>query len=253
MDIYYGVTNYSQLRALPADTNIMISARWLISLPRDSVAFEYAKRFKSVFLDSGAFGAHFYDRGFKFTMDEYIDLVRFMKPNLWSSMDVPCEPHLIPISMSTAERIERTVNDARYLAHHGPPGFVPVIQGWEVGDYLHCADLMESHGLIRLVMGIGSLCRRGSQAEVVAIVRELHRRLPNVKFHAFGIKLNALGYNRGEILNYLHSLDTAAWQFRKRSDGKRVPISCREFPKLFDDYSGKLNSKTAGPYQITMF
>jgi len=56
MDIYYGVTNYSQLRVLPADTNIMISARWLANLPPDSVAFKYARRFRSVFLDSGAGG-----------------------------------------------------------------------------------------------------------------------------------------------------------------------------------------------------
>jgi len=252
MEVYYGVTNYSQLKMLPADTNIMISARWLASLPPDSVAFKYARRFRSVFLDSGAFGAHFYDKGFKFTMDEYIDLVSFMKPNLWSSMDVPCEPHLIPIPMSTTERIERTVNNARYLAH-GPPGFVPVIQGWEVGDYLYCADLMESCGLIKPIMGVGSLCRRGSQAKVVAIVRELHRKLPDTKFHAFGVKISALNYNNGEVLNYLHSLDTAAWQFKKCDDGKRRPISCEEFPKLFDDYSGKLNSKIAGPYQITMF
>jgi len=253
MDIYYGVTNYSQLRALPADIGIMLSARWLISLPRDSVAFEYAKRFKSVFLDSGTFGAHFYDRGFKFTMDEYIDLVSFMRPNLWSSMDVPCEPHLIPIPMSTTERIERTVDNAQYLAAHAPPGFVPVIQGWEIEDYLYCAGLMESCGLIRPVMGIGSLCRRGSQGKIIAIVRELHRKLPDTKFHAFGVKISALNYNNGEILNYLHSLDTAAWQFKKCDDGKRRPISCEEFPKLFDDYSKKLNSKTAGPYQIALF
>ena len=54
--VYYGLTNYSQLKRLRRDLPIMVSGRWLINLPPTSTAFKYISEYDSVFLDSGAFG-----------------------------------------------------------------------------------------------------------------------------------------------------------------------------------------------------
>ena len=106
--------------------------------------------------------------------------------------------------------------------------------------------------MIKPIMGIGSLCRRGSQKYIVAIVSELRNRLPEVKFHAFGVKISALNYNNGELLNYLDSLDTAAWQFKKEAGPDRRPKRCSDYPRLFRDYSEKLNKRINSPYQLVL-
>ncbi len=215
MKVYYGLTSHTQLKRSPRDIDVMLSARWLIKKSSDSVVWSYIKEFKSWFLDSGAFGSFFYDGGFNITLDQYIDFVDRVKPDYWISMDMPCEPHIIQSPLNTHERIEFTIDNTKILAKTNLPGFVPVIQGWTVDDYLYCANRMKFEGLIRPYMAVGSLCRRGSQKDIVAILAALKQSLPHTQFHGLGTKINALIYNNGEAMNYLDSLDTSAWQFRK--------------------------------------
>ncbi len=37
LDVYYGLTNYTQLKRAPRELPIMVSARWLLQLPQASV------------------------------------------------------------------------------------------------------------------------------------------------------------------------------------------------------------------------
>lgn len=253
MKIFYGLTNHSQLKPgrLPTDIDILVSARFLMPLPERSPVFEYLQGFGELFLDSGAFGSAFWDGGYTYSCANYLDLVERVQPDWWATMDYPCEPSIRygGGNLTTAQRISRTVENTAWLAEHDLAGFVPVIQGWEITDYLHCADLLEAAGLLRPVMGVGSICRRGSQANVVAILRALRARLPDVRFHAFGAKLATCTYANGEALNYLHSIDTAAWQFKKDANGKRLPLKVSTFPAQFCAYRAKLERLLAGPYQ----
>lgn len=256
MKVFYGLTNHSQLKPgrLPADINILVSARFLMPLPERSPVFDYLQGFGELFLDSGAFGSAFWDGGYTYSCANYLNLVEHVQPDWWATMDYPCEPHIryggYPSGVMPIEaKLRLTVENTAYLAESGIGGFVPVIQGWEIADYLHCVDLLERANLLRPVMGVGSICRRGSQANVVAILRALRARLPDVRFHAFGAKLATCTYANGEALNYLHSLDTAAWQYKRQADGKKVTLKVNTFPAQFRAYRAKLERLLAGPYQ----
>lgn len=252
MKIYYGLTSHSQLKRLPRELDIMVSARMLIKMSNNSVVYKYLSEFNSVMLDSGAFGCAKWDGGYTYGVDDYLRIVEKVMPEWWVNMDYVCEPNILK-NMATSQRIEQSIENAKILCTAPFSGFLPVIQGWAVEDYLYCAKRMEDESLVLPVMGIGSICRRGSQGEIVAIVAALANRLPKVKFHAFGVKINTLNYNNGEILNYLVSLDTAAWQFNEKDElGGWRPRSHREISKRLIGYRDKLNQKLSQPYQLVL-
>ena len=60
MKVFYGLTNYSQFKQLPAGINVTISARWLMkSQSARKCLKKYRAKFQEIMLDSGAFGAYF--------------------------------------------------------------------------------------------------------------------------------------------------------------------------------------------------
>jgi len=252
LKVYYGLTNHGQLKNMPEDLDIMVSARFLIALSPKSLAFDYLKRYRSVMLDSGAFGCAFYDGGYTYSMMDYVHLVEKVRPALWVTMDYPCEPHIMP-NLNVTERIVRTIENTEKLQSLGIPGLLPVIQGWTVEDYKLCVRLMKYKGVIRHLMGIGSICRRGSQSKIVAIVSELRKELPDTKLHAFGVKIDSLSYNNGELLNYLHSLDTAAWQFKMGVKGLERPKRRHDYENLIAEYSKALEARISKPYQLVLW
>lgn len=252
MKVYYGLTNYSQLKRLTRDIDIMVSARMLIKMSTTAVAYKYISEFKSVMLDSGAFGSAFWDGGYTYGSDDYLKIVERVMPKYWVTMDIPCEPSIM-LELSVRERIKQTVDNTKILATAQFPGLLPVIQGWDVLDYLYCVDELEAVGLLRPVMGIGSICRRGKQGPMVEIVRHLVQRLPGVKFHAFGAKVSTLSFNHGEVLNYLDSIDTAAWQFNEKDElGGWRPRTHQELERRLEGYRDKLNNIIRRPYQLTL-
>ena len=252
MELYYGLTSFSQLKRLPRDMNILVSARMLIKMSISTVAYKYISEFRSVMLDSGAFGCAFWDGGYTYNTDDYLRIVEKVMPEYWVTMDVPCEPNIMP-HLSVLERIKKTVENTEILSTAPFSGFLPVIQGWEVEEYLHCIDLLEGAGQIKPIMGIGSICRRGKQEQILNIVRHISQRLPSIKFHAFGIKINTLNYNHGEILNYLDSLDTAAWQFNGKDElGGWRPRTYQEIYRRLLGYKEKLNKRVSGPHQLVL-
>lgn len=252
MKVYYGLTNYSQLKRLTRELDILVSARMLIKMNTSSVAYKYISEFRSVILDSGAFGSAFWDGGYTYSLDDYLGVVERVMPEYWVTMDYPCEPNIMT-DMPVRARIKNTVSNTKELIATPFPGLLPVIQGWSVRDYLYCIDELEKADLIRPVMGIGSICRRGKQEPIVDIVRHISERLPGIKFHAFGVKINSLNYNNGELLNYLHSLDTAAWQFNEKDElGGRRPRTHKEIARRLEGYRDKLNHRINRPHQLVL-
>jgi len=166
-------------------------------------------------------------------------------------MDYPCEPHILP-EMPVIQRIMETIKNTEKLQSLGIPGLLPVIQGWSVDDYKLCVDLMRRSGVVKPYMAIGSICRRGSQRNIVAIVSELSKVLPDTRLHAFGAKINSLSYNNGELLNYLYSLDTAAWQFKMNVKGLQRPKSCNDYEDLITEYKQALEGRINKPYQLVL-
>lgn len=116
--------------------------------------------------------------------------------------------------LSVAAHQERTV--ANYLELTAlAPGlpFIPVLQGWELADYLRCADLYASAGIDLAALprvGLGSVCRRQNSRRIAEIAATLSRS--GIALHGFGVKTGGL-HRYGPKLR---SADSMAWSYNAR-------------------------------------
>lgn len=93
--------------------------------------------------------------------------------------------------------------------------WIPVIQGWDMDDYLRCVDMYYSAGIelhTLPLIGVGTICRRQGTVEATNILRRLQAE--NLKLHAFGLK------NLGipEVAPFLESSDSMAWSYDARKN-----------------------------------
>lgn len=103
--------------------------------------------------------------------------------------------------------------------------FIPVLQGWNLADYLHCLEMYSQAGVdlkAQPVVGLGSVCRRQATEEIDIITSTLHAR--GIRLHGFGVKTLGLGIYGP----YLTSADSLAWSSR----GRRVK-PCIHGPNRF--------------------
>jgi hypothetical protein len=136
----------------------------------------------------------------------------FAAPQDWM-----CEPAMIArTGLSVREHQERTVANYLHLRSLAPGlPFIPVVQGWRLADYLHCVRLYESAGVDLAALpcvGLGSVCRRQSTAEIAVIVAALVRR--GLRLHGFGVKTSGL-HLYGHLLA---SADSMAWSYAARRE-----------------------------------
>jgi hypothetical protein len=151
-------------------------------------------------LDSGGFTALLLDGGYTMTAAQYAEAVagyavRLGGLDFAAPMDWMCEPFMVErTGLSVAEHQHRTVAsylELRALAPDLP--FIPVVQGWQLADYLACLELYASAGVDLAALprvGLGSVCRRQSTGQIAVIVTELARR--GLRLHGFGIKTSGL-------------------------------------------------------------
>jgi hypothetical protein len=166
-------------------------------------------------LDSGGFTELSMNGKWETSVDEYVEAVERYSEigNLrWAApMDWMCEPFILgKTGLSIREHQERTVENYLVLRNRSPV-FIPVLQGWEIGDYLRCVELYASAGVDlrdEPLVGLGSVCRRQAASEIGAIVRELQP----LALHGFGVKMDGIR-RYGHLL---HSCDSMAWSFGGR-------------------------------------
>jgi hypothetical protein len=171
-------------------------------------------------LDSGGFTELSMHGKWVTTAEEYVTAVAryateigqldFAAPQDWM-----CEPVMIErTGLSVREHQERTVTsylELRSLAPELP--IIPVVQGWQLADYLRCVGLYTSAGvdLAALpVVGLGSVCRRQSTDEIAVIVETL--AAAGIRMHGFGVKTAGL-HLYGQRLA---SADSMAWSYAAR-------------------------------------
>lgn len=125
-----------------------------------------------------------------------------------------CHPQLLQkTGLSVAEHQRRTVQSYLDLSSMAPDlPWLPVLQGWELADYLRCADLYAAKGieLKGRFVGVGTLAMRQESAAAQAIVSVLHGR---------GLRLHAFGYKRKGLVQshaFLASSDSMAWSYEAR-------------------------------------
>jgi hypothetical protein len=173
-------------------------------------------------MDSGGFTQlHKYGQ-WVLTPEQYVAEVRRARDEIggldWAApMDWMCEPSARAMTgLSTYEHQARTVDNFLHLRELAPDlPIVPVLQGFEIRDYLTCVDLYERAGVdlaAETVVGLGSVCRRQATEEIDLIASMLHGR--GLKLHGFGVKTHGLA----AYAPCLASADSLAWSY----GGRRV-------------------------------
>lgn len=204
------------------------------------------------------------------TVDEYIARIRAIVAKLgrdnllWiAPMDWMAEPivrrggevrtggrvvRFAGTKMPVRIHLYRTVMNFLDLRERAPDlPWMPVIQGWELDDYLECLDLYAHAGVdlfAEPIVGLGSVCRRQDTVFAARLVEMLFYM--GLRLHGFGMKIKGLvEYHRG-----LASSDSLAWSEHARRrpalPGHREPgfrrpkghqkcASCLEYALLWRD------------------
>ena len=131
--------------------------------------------------------------------------------------DWMCEPSMLArTGLPVREHQDRTVASYLELRQIAPDlPWLPVVQGWHLADYLACTDLYGAAGVDLAAaprVGLGSVCRRQSTAEIAVIVAALARR--GLRLHGFGVKTGGL-HLYGHLLA---SADSMAWSYAARRE-----------------------------------
>lgn len=174
-------------------------------------------------LDSGAFSELSRHGRWTLSPADYVTAVRRYRDQIgqlaWAApQDWMCEPHIVAATgLSVREHQERTVANLVKLRALAPDlPFIPVLQGWTLGDYLRCVELYRRQGIDLCgepLVGLGSVCRRQATAEIGEIVETLAGL--GLRLHGFGVKISGLR----RYGQYLMGADSMAWSFHGRHIG----------------------------------
>tara|TARA_Y100000593_G_C4213544_1_gene288076 strand:- start:80 stop:820 length:741 start_codon:yes stop_codon:yes gene_type:complete len=193
-------------------------------------------------LDSGGFTQLHKHGRFPFEPEQYVTEVLRLSDEVgnlrWAApMDWMCEAGALKMTgLTVTEHQKRTVHNFLDLRQHLGSLVIPVLQGWERDDYLRCADLYTDEGVdlhAEDTIGLGSICRRNADDEIVAIIESLD----GLRLHAFGVKGRALA----RVHHRLASSDSMAWSYRARRGGRHPDCThrrcnhCRKFARLWRD------------------
>ena len=139
----------------------------------------------------------------------------------WAApMDWMCEPEMIWRHGKGIgfHQIATVANFMQLREIHVGQLVAPVVQGWKLDDYLRHVELYERAGIdlgAERIVGVGSVCRRGQDGEVVRIVDRLARE--GLLIHAFGVRSSAMA----RIADIAISSDSLAWSYAARREAER--------------------------------
>jgi hypothetical protein len=137
------------------------------------------------------------------------------------AQDYMCEPHILKkTGLSVSEHQRLTIERYDALASLVGSGIVmPVLQGYQVEDYVRHVGLYGDRLKPGHWVGVGSICKRnGSPNQVIAILRAIKFVRPDLRLHGFGLKTTAL--SRPEVVELLYSADSMSWSFAARYEGR---------------------------------
>lgn len=206
-------------------------------------------------LDSGGF-TELKDYGrWTITAREYADEVRRYRDEIGmldmaSAMDWMCEPKIIQgfwhrdprqrfvgTKLSVREHQRRTVANYLELVSIAPDlPWMPVLQGWALGDYLQNVEDYAAAGVELAALprvGVGSVCRRQDTTRAGHLMTLLADE--GLRLHAFGFKRQGLG----QAVQVLASADSLAWSTNAR---RSLPLpghthkSCANCPEWALDW-----------------
>ena len=183
-------------------------------------------KLKRVLIDSAAFTELNLHCRYRHSVKEYADDAR-----PWCldgrvvaivAQDYMCEPFMLAkTGLTVAEHQRLTIEryDELHAYWFGALGMktpiMPVLQGWDADDYVRHLEAYGARLTTGMWVGVGSVCKRQSNpAAILAIFQKLKRARPDLRFHAFGVKLAAL--NHPELRALISTADSTAWSYRAR-------------------------------------
>ena len=129
-------------------------------------------------------------------------------PDFVAVQDWPCEPAVRARTKSTVREHQQRSLDSYLSLSEGFPwlSWLPTLQGWQPREYLEHAAMYRSSGveLAGQRVGVGSICRRGSQRAILAVLETLAPL--GARLHGFGVSINGLRL----AAHLLHSSDSQA-------------------------------------------
>jgi hypothetical protein len=132
-----------------------------------------------------------------------------------ASQDYMCEADALAATGLTVPEHQRLTVERFLELRKLAPGirWLPVLQGVTPADYWAHVAMYEAAGVhlrsMRLV-GLGSICRRQTEAEIVELARELSAG--GIRLHGFGVKLEGLALDADAFV----STDSLAWSIHER-------------------------------------
>lgn len=177
-------------------------------------------------MDSGAFSEISEYGGFRSAPEDYAKAVDQWKTcggfECAVSQDFMCEPHILKITGMTVRDHQRlTIEryDALRAATDAP--VMPVLQGYQLHEYLEHREQYGDRITDGMRVGIGSVCKRNANIAIIEqIVLGIKDAFPRLRFHGFGVKTTAL--SSSWVWDALYSADSMAWSRAARLQGRNA-------------------------------
>jgi len=177
-------------------------------------------------IDSGGFTELDTHGRWTISARDYVDLVRRVSEETggvrWAAIqDWMCEDRIrAKTGLTVLEHQHRTVASYHELMALAPEvRWLPVVQGQSQEDYERHVEMYAASGVhlpTHRLVGVGSVCRRASSAEIHEVGRILEALVGRgLRLHGFGLKSDGLRmYGQ-----WLRSADSMAWSRRGRWHG----------------------------------
>lgn len=138
------------------------------------------------------------------------------------SQDYMCEPFMLAITgLSVSEHQRLTIEryDALLNCDRGGVYLMPVLQGYQPGEYVEHLRMYGPRLAVGAWVGVGSVCKRnGDPARIAEVLLAIKRERPDLRLHGFGIKKTAL--ESGLVQSLLRTADSMAWSYAARREGR---------------------------------
>lgn len=191
-------------------------------LPRVMLSYNYIRTIKKpwrvdipLMLDSGAYSVILKYGEYPYSPEDYSKGIEKWHPHIAWTMDYPCEPSVQKKGNYDPRKAQEMTMSNQIKLLDLNVNTQMVVQGWEIQDYLENIDRIKEGGLMTGRLGIGSICRRGHDREILSIIKAIHNSVPGwVRLHGFGVKTNIL---RTEGRFFLYSADSMSWAYSWRN------------------------------------
>lgn len=175
-------------------------------------------------MDSGAFTEISTYGEYRFEPEVYGEEINRWRKNggfqMAVTQDYMCEPFILKITGKTVEEHQKlTVERYKRIVKVAECPVMPVLQGYQLRDYLRHREMYGDLITYGQRVGVGSVCKRNANiSEIEGVLMGIHESCPSLKLHGFGVKTTAL---KSEwVWRSLFSADSMAWSFAARREGR---------------------------------